>query len=136
MLVSTTSVATGPAAGCCRATEASPASYAATSVPNATLSALLQSLGLLYIGGHPKQMPHLRAVAERLGADFLHHDGGIENHPHPLPGLISRADIVLFPADHVGHDAQMVESLYQQAANDVILYASPAPPHCLRSRSN
>ena len=57
----------------------------------------LSNLTLLYVGGRQAQIGHLRAVAERSGAIFLHHDGGIEERSGLLQGLISRADAVLFP---------------------------------------
>ena len=62
-------------------------------------------LSLLYVGGRPNQVAHLRSLSERRGAELLHHDGGIEHHPDLLAGLTSRADIVLFPVDCVSHDA-------------------------------
>lgn len=65
----------------------------------------LDGIALLYVGGRANQVAHLRAVGERLGATFLHHDGGIENHPNLLPGLTSRTDLVLFPIDCISHDA-------------------------------
>jgi hypothetical protein len=65
----------------------------------------LNGLALLYVGGHPHQVAHLRAVGEQLGATFLHHDGGIENHPNLLAGLTSRADLVMFPVDCISHEA-------------------------------
>ena len=68
-------------------------------------AARLDGVALLYVGGHPHQVAHLRAVGEQLGATFLHHDGGIENHQNLLPGLTSRADLVMFPVDCISHDA-------------------------------
>ena len=65
----------------------------------------LDGVTLLYVGGRPNQVAHLRAVGERLGASFLHHDGGVEHHPTLLPGLTNRADLVLFPVDCISHDA-------------------------------
>lgn len=76
----------------------------------------LSRLAVLYVGGRPHQVYHLRATAERLGAAFLHHDGVVENHPNLLPGLTSQADVVLFPVDCVSHDATYaIKSLCQQA---------------------
>jgi Uncharacterized protein conserved in bacteria (DUF2325) len=63
------------------------------------------NLTLLYVGGRQAQIGHLRAVAERSGAIFLHHDGGIEERSGLLQGLISRADAVLFPVDCISHTA-------------------------------
>jgi hypothetical protein len=65
----------------------------------------LSNLTLLYVGGRRAQIGHLRAVAERSGAIFLHHDGGIEERSGLLQGLISRADAVLFPVDCISHAA-------------------------------
>jgi len=63
---------------------------------------------LLYVGGRANQVPALKALVERTGARFLHHDGGIEHNSTLLPGLISRADRVLFPTDCVSHDAMAI----------------------------
>ena len=65
----------------------------------------LSNLTLLYVGGRQAQIGHLRAFAERSGALFLHHDGGIEERGGLLQGLISRADCVLFPVDCISHAA-------------------------------
>ena len=76
----------------------------------------LDRLTLLYVGGHPHSVAHLRAVTAAQGATFLHHDGGIEHSPNLLPGLTSRADVVLFPVDCISHDAaRTVKALCRQA---------------------
>jgi hypothetical protein len=62
---------------------------------------------LLYVGGRPPQVAHLREIAERAGAVLLHHDGGIEDRDGLLPGLVSRADAVLFPIDCISHTAML-----------------------------
>jgi Uncharacterized protein conserved in bacteria (DUF2325) len=76
---------------------------------------------LLYVGGRPAQVGHLRALAERCGAIFLHHDGGIEDRGGLLPGLVSRADSVLFPVDCVSHAAMsLVKRLCQQSGKPFV----------------
>jgi len=81
----------------------------------------LDGVALLYVGGRPHQVAHLRTVGERLGATFLHHDGGVENHANLLPGLTSRADLVLFPVDCISHDAaHAIKSLCRQAGKRFI----------------
>jgi hypothetical protein len=65
----------------------------------------LSGAQVLYVGGRAHQVPQLRAVVERAGGALLHHDGGIEHSTTLLPGLISRADCVVFPIDCVSHDA-------------------------------
>jgi hypothetical protein len=72
-------------------------------------------LTLLYVGGRPAQIGHLRALAERCGVAFLHHDGGVEERGGLLPGLVSRADAVLFPVDCISHAAMsLVKRLCRQ----------------------
>jgi hypothetical protein len=60
---------------------------------------------ILYVGARAHQIPQLKALVERTGARFLHHDGGIEHSSSLLPGLISRADDLFFPIDCISHDA-------------------------------
>jgi hypothetical protein len=60
---------------------------------------------LLYVGGRTDKLGHLRASSEQLGARFLHHDGGVDDRSGLLGGLVSRADVVMFPVDCVSHDA-------------------------------
>jgi len=65
----------------------------------------LDGIMVLYVGGRPNQIAAMRAAVERVGATFAYHDGGVENHPSLLPGIISRSDIVVFPVDCISHDA-------------------------------
>ena len=65
----------------------------------------LSGITLLYVGGRAHQIPQFKALIERAGARFLHHDGGIEHGAALLPGLVNRADHVFFPIDCVSHDA-------------------------------
>jgi hypothetical protein len=76
----------------------------------------LDGVTVLYVGGRPNQVAHLRAAAEQSGAAFLHHDGGIEHHLNLLGGLTSQADLVMFPVDCISHHAaQAVKQLCRQA---------------------
>jgi Uncharacterized protein conserved in bacteria (DUF2325) len=71
---------------------------------------------VLYVGGRPNQTAHLRAAANAVGADLLHHDGGIESHQSLLPGLVSRSGLVVFPVDCISHDAALnLKALCRQA---------------------
>jgi hypothetical protein len=65
----------------------------------------LAGLTVLYVGGRANQAPQLKGLVERTRGRFLHHDGGIEHSPTLLPGLVSRADVAVFPVDCVSHDA-------------------------------
>jgi hypothetical protein len=71
---------------------------------------------LLYVGGRPGQVHRLRQFADQAGIALLHHDGGVEDRPGLLAGLISRADAACFPVDCVSHDAvAAVKRLCRQA---------------------
>jgi hypothetical protein len=71
--------------------------------PAATLG--LAGATVLYVGGRLGQIPQLRALVERGGGEFLHHDGGIEHASTLLPGLVGRSDLTVFPVDCVSHNA-------------------------------
>jgi len=60
---------------------------------------------VLYVGGRSGQTTQLRRVAERVGAELLHFDA--EQGAAMLPGLVGRADLVVFPVDCVSHDAAL-----------------------------
>ena len=87
---------------------------------------------LLYVGGRAAQIGHLRVLAERAGAILLHHDGGIEERGGQLPGLVSRADAVLFPVDCVSHSAmRLVKRLCRQTGKPLLpLRTAGLAPFC------
>lgn len=60
---------------------------------------------VLYVGGRTGMIERLRRVAERAGADFIHHDGGEEQAVARIDGLIEACDAVFCPIDCVSHTA-------------------------------
>jgi hypothetical protein len=85
--------------------ESSLSASASTNDPGHEPPLDLEQTVLLYVGGRPHQVAQLRALAERSGASFLYHDGGIEDRSGLLEAQVSRADVVLFPVDCVSHGA-------------------------------
>jgi hypothetical protein len=65
----------------------------------------LSGLTVLYVGGRENLMQQFRALVARAGGVFLHHDGGMQHNSALLPGLVSRAQWILFPVDCISHDA-------------------------------
>jgi Uncharacterized protein conserved in bacteria (DUF2325) len=57
------------------------------------------------VGARPAQIAHWRALVERCAGELLHHDGGVDDNIGGLGGLVRRADLILFPADCVSHEA-------------------------------
>ena len=74
-------------------------------VPDSSPALHLAGSRVLVVGARPAQIAHWRALAERCGGEFLHHDGGVDDNIAGLGGLVSRADLILFPADCVSHEA-------------------------------
>ncbi len=73
--------------------------------PAACRVAMLRSL--LYVGGRPSALPHLRADAARIDARLLHHDGGVEENVTRLDELVPQVDAVFCPVDCVSHGASL-----------------------------
>jgi hypothetical protein len=70
---------------------------------------------ILYLGGRPAMVPHLREIAQARAAAFLHHDGGIEDSPHRIEEMIEQSDAVICPIDCVSHGAcRMAKSVCQR----------------------
>jgi hypothetical protein len=81
----------------------------------------LDGQSLLYVGGRPHQVTAMRALSETLGARLQHHDGGVDEQIGLLAGLVSRADIVLFPVDCISHEAALaIKRLCRQAGKPFI----------------
>jgi len=81
------------------------ARYFANAGANLADNLALAGLTVLYVGGRANQLPQFKALVVEVGGVFLHHDGGMEHNFALLPGLISRAQWVLFPVDCISHDA-------------------------------
>jgi len=64
-----------------------------------------EGAAILYVGGRPAQVEQIRVRLAASGAELLHHDGGLQERVGMLAGLISRADLVVFPVDCISHGA-------------------------------
>lgn len=62
-------------------------------------------LRVLCVGGVRHAVSRYRAHAERLGARFEHHDGGVEDALPRLDGPLGRADLVVCQAACINHEA-------------------------------
>lgn len=81
----------------------------------------LDGTSILYVGGRPNQICHLRDAVQAAGGDLLHHDGGVENHSALLAGLVSRCDVAVFPVDCVSHDAaNQIKTLCRKAGKALV----------------
>ena len=77
---------------------------------------------ILYVGGRVNLVRHYRDMVERLGGEFRHHDGGVEESSRRLPNLVSGVDAVVCPLDCVSHDAcSRVKSLCRNGLKELKL---------------
>ncbi|NCC26205.1 MAG: DUF2325 domain-containing protein [Deltaproteobacteria bacterium] len=60
---------------------------------------------ILYVGGRANLVRHYRALVERYGGKFEHHDGGLEESQATLPVILGGVDAVVCPVDCVSHGA-------------------------------
>jgi hypothetical protein len=85
----------------------------------------LDDLTLLFVGGRPKLIDQLRGLTARAGGELLSHDGGIEDNPSLLPGLVSRCDVALFPVDCISHlGAEAVKRLCRHTGKPFVALRS------------
>jgi len=80
---------------------------------------------VLYVGGRSGLKGQYRLLGERFGCQVLHHDGGVEQSPHHLQQLLTKADAVVCPVDCVSHDAcAMVKRMCRGSMKPVLFARS------------
>ncbi|MCM0753760.1 DUF2325 domain-containing protein [Desulfovibrio aminophilus] len=87
------------------ALEEGPACGGACGHPERCPCPRLRGKRVLYVGGRSGLRGHYQMLAERLGCELLHHDGGLEQSPHRLQQQLAGADAVICPVDCVSHEA-------------------------------
>lgn len=60
---------------------------------------------VLCVGGKSKKVPEYRVILESTGADFLHHDGGLENNQSQLETALAASDVVICQTGCISHNA-------------------------------
>lgn len=60
---------------------------------------------VLCVGGKSKKVPEYKVILERSGADFLHHDGGLENNQAQLENALAASDVVICQTGCISHNA-------------------------------
>lgn len=77
----------------------------ATAAQERPPAAALHAARVLCVGGRSAQVPLYRALVQRHGGEFEHHDGGIEDGAHRLAEQLAAADLVLCQAGCINHNA-------------------------------
>lgn len=65
----------------------------------------LQHKKVLCVGGRNGSLASYRNVVERVGGQFTHHDGGLENNPNILDASLAAADLVICQTGCISHNA-------------------------------
>lgn len=60
---------------------------------------------VLCVGGRTASVPAYRRLIEEVGARFLHHDGGEQDHIARLDSTLAAADLVICQTGCISHDA-------------------------------
>jgi hypothetical protein len=84
----------------------------AAAPPVAAAPVKLAKRRVLCVGGKPRLVPHYRALIENAEGEFIHHDGGLEDHASRLPALLGAADAVVCLATDVSHCAYFAVKRY------------------------
>ena len=89
-----------------------PAAEAPASVPEneaqagpAEIPIRLVNRSVLCVGGRSGSVPVYRNVLERVGAQFAHHDGGLEDSAGQLDASLAAADLVICQTGCISHHA-------------------------------
>jgi len=81
-----------------------PAARAGTTAHRVTLHGLLAER-VLCVGGRAGNVAGYRSVIEDAGAEFLHHDGGLEDNVARLESSMAAADLVICQTACISHSA-------------------------------
>lgn len=65
----------------------------------------LHDQSVLCVGGRSGNVATYRALIERVGAQFAHHDGGLEDNANQLDASLAAADLVICQTGCISHSA-------------------------------
>jgi hypothetical protein len=74
---------------------------------NVKVTTRIPGVRIAYVGDRPGSIERIRDFCQRRGADFVYHDGGIEESPARLDQLLGRADVIFYPVDCISHEAAL-----------------------------
>jgi len=86
------------------APEAEPVAVPVQVVPVA-MPVRLENRSVLCVGGRSSSVPIYRNMIERVGAQFAHHDGGLEDSSSQLDASLAAADLVICQTGCISHSA-------------------------------
>ena len=88
---------------------------------------------VLCVGGKANLVPQYRAIVERAGGEFVHHDGGVEHSIGRLPALLGAADAVICLAGDCSHAAYRLAKRYCKAKGKLCALLAGSSVHAMSS---
>lgn len=88
---------------------------------------------VLCVGGKANLVPRYRAIVERAGGEFVHHDGGVEDSIGRLPALLGAADAVICLAGDCSHAAYRLAKRYCKAKGKLCALLAGSSVHAMSS---
>jgi len=85
--------------------EAAPAPAPETVAVPVAMPVRLHNRAVLCVGGRSSSVPIYRTMIERVGAQFAHHDGGLEDSSSQLDASLAAADLVICQTGCISHSA-------------------------------
>lgn len=110
-----------------------PAVAAVPTTPTIPLAAppSWQDRSVLCVGGRPHVIPIYRELIEQTGAQFMHHDGGLEDNPGRLDHTLAAADLVICQAGCISHDAYWRVKQHCKRSNKPCVFVETPSKHAL-----
>lgn len=78
---------------------------AAPAAPPVTIPIQLVNQSVLCVGGRSGNVSFYRKMVEKIGAQFAHHDGGLEDSSNQLDASLAAADLVICQTGCISHGA-------------------------------
>ncbi|CAN7179629.1 DUF2325 domain-containing protein [Pseudoduganella sp. LjRoot289] len=96
---------TGAGGGQIAAGQPAPGAAAAVTEHVIRMPQRLADRAVLCVGGRSGNVATYRALIERVGAQFSHHDGGLEDNANKLDASLAAADLVICQTGCISHSA-------------------------------
>lgn len=89
---------------------------------------------VLCVGGRNGNVPSYREVIERAGAQFAHHDGGLEDNQNALDASLAAADLVVCQTGCISHNAYWrVKDFCKRTGKQCVFVENPSTSSLARS---
>jgi Uncharacterized protein conserved in bacteria (DUF2325) len=94
----------------------------------------LREKTVLCVGGRNGNVANYRAVVEKAGGNFTHHDGGLEDNQGALDAVLSSADLVICQTGCISHNAYWrVKDFCKRTGKQCVFVENPSASSLTRT---